>query len=120
VRIVRSPFGDRSVLVAWSDPTLPPVEGTPWSLVLVELTGNDEYLYKLVAGTEGVREVEVAGRPGYWFGVPHELVLDTPAGIQTFAVTGNVLVWDSGQGITLRMETALPLAEAVALAETLG
>ena len=120
VRIVRSPFGDRSVLLAWTDPSLPPVEGTPWTLVLLELAGNEEYLFKLVAGAEEVREVQVGGRLGYWLDAPHELVLDTPTDLQTFAVSGNVLVWDAGEGVTLRMETALPLQEAIALAETLG
>jgi len=108
------------VLLAWTDPSLPPVEGTPWTLVLLELAGNEEYLFKLVAGAEEVREVQVGGRLGYWLDAPHELVLDTPTDLQTFAVSGNVLVWDAGEGVTLRMETALPLQEAIALAETLG
>jgi len=120
VRVFRSPFGDRSVLLAWTDLSIPPVEGTPWTLVLLELPGDEEYAFKLVAGQGEVREVEVAGRRAYWLEEPHQLVLDTLTGDQTYQVNGHVLVWDAGDGLALRMETGLPLDEALALAETVG
>lgn len=118
VRTLPTPFGDRSVLLAWTDPSLPPIDGVPWTLVLLELPGDQEYAFKLVAGQGAVRDVEVAGRRGYWFGEPHQLVLETATEVQTFSVTGNVLVWAAGDRLVLRMETALPLREAIALAET--
>lgn len=118
VRTLPTPFGDRSVLLAWTDPSLPPIDGVPWTLVLLELPGDQEYAFKLVAGQGAVREVEVAGRRGYWLGEPHQLVLETATEVQTFSVTGNVLVWAAGDRLVLRMETALPLREAIALAET--
>lgn len=118
VRTLPTPFGDRSVLLAWTDPSLPPIDGVPWTLVLLELPGDQEYAFKLVAGQGAVRDVEVAGRRGYWLGEPHQLVLETATEVQTFSVTGNVLVWAAGDRLVLRMETALPLREAIALAET--
>lgn len=118
VRTFPTPFGDRSVLLAWTDPSLPPIDGIPWTLVLLELPGDQEYAFKLVAGQGAVRDVEVAGRRGYWLGEPHQLVLETATEVQTYSVTGNVLVWAAGDGLVLRMETALPLREAIALAET--
>ena len=120
VRIFPSPFGDRSLLLAWTDPSLPPLEGTPWTLVLLELPGDEEYAFKLVAGEGTVREVEVGGRRGFWLEEPHHLVLETSTEVQTYLVTGNVLVWDAGGGLALRMETAQPLDEALALAETVN
>ncbi len=119
VRVFRSPFGDRSVLLAWTDPSLPSVEGTPWTLVLWELPGDEGYAFKLVATEGQIREVEVAGRRGYWLDAPHQLVLGTPTQDQTYQVNGHVLVWDAGDGLALRMETALSLGHALALAETI-
>lgn len=120
VRTFPTPFGDRSVLLAWADPSLPALEGAPWTLVLLELPGDEEYAFKLVVGQGTVREVEVGGHRGYWLGEPHELVLETATDVQTYSVAGNVLVWDAGDGVALRMETALSLREAIALAETVG
>jgi hypothetical protein len=120
VRTFPTPFGDRSVLLAWADPALPAIDGIPWTLVLLELHGDEEYAFKLVAGQGAVREVEVGGRRGYWLGEPHQLVLETAAEVQTYSVTGNVLVWDGGDDLVVRMETGLPLEEAIALAETIG
>ena len=80
---------------------------------------DEEYAFKLVVGQGTVREVEVGGHRGYWLGEPHRLVLGA-ADVQTYSVAGNVLVWDAGDGVALRMETALSLREAIALAETVG
>ncbi|HEU4355672.1 MAG TPA: hypothetical protein VFT27_08800 [Actinomycetota bacterium] len=120
VRTFPTPFGDRSVLLAWDDPGLPPLEGVPWTLVLLELPGDEEYAFKLVAGEGPVDEVEVGGRRAYWLDEPHVLVLETATDIQTYEVSGNVLAWDAGDGLVLRMETALPLPDAIALAETIA
>lgn len=119
VRTFPTPFGDRSVLLAWDDPALPALDGVPWTLVLLELPGDEEYAFKLVAGEGPVREVEVGGRRAYWLDEPHVLVLETAADVQTYEVNGNVLVWDAGDGLAVRMETALPLQDAIALAETI-
>jgi hypothetical protein len=42
--------------------------------------------------------------------------VETERGFETFAVRGNVLVWQGDDGISYRMETALGLAEALELA----
>jgi hypothetical protein len=119
VRIFSSPFGDRSVLLAWDDPAFQDLAGTPWTLVLLELPGDEEFAFKLVAGQGAVRDVEVGGRRGYWLEEPHQLLLETATEVQTYLVMGNVLVWDSGEGIALRLETSLPLQDALTLAETI-
>ena len=62
----------------------------------------------------------MSGHRAYWLDDPHVLVLETATDIQTYEVSGNVLVWDAGDGLAMRMETALPLSDAIALAETIG
>lgn len=119
VRLFRSPFGDRAVLLAWTDAPLPPVEGTPWNLVLAQFPGDREYAYKQVASAAAVREVRVGDGRGFWVDGEHELLIETAGGEQRFLVRGNVLVWGSGDDLVLRMETGLSLPDAVALAETL-
>jgi hypothetical protein len=62
----------------------------------------------------------VNGRPAFWVAVPHEITIETEDGFETFAVRGNVLVWEGEDGISYRMETALGRAEALALASSAG
>jgi hypothetical protein len=45
------------------------------------------------------------------------LTLETERGFQTYAVEGNVLIWENEDGVAYRLETSLARAEAIALAE---
>ena len=76
----------------------------------------------LTAGTV-VREVTVDGNRGYWLGNPtHPIRFRDPAGRErvemTRLVTENVLAWEVGE-LTYRLETNLPLEEALKVAESL-
>ena len=66
-----------------------------------------------------MRRVRVGGRRAFWIDAPHELNVITASGPETFAIQGNVLIWTAGD-VTLRLETSLPLREAIAVAETIG
>jgi hypothetical protein len=66
-----------------------------------------------------LQAVQVGSHDAFWISGPHQLSLLTPEGEQRFTVTGNVLLWEQ-DGTTLRLETRLPKAEALALAESVG
>jgi hypothetical protein len=108
-----------AALLAWTageayGPRLP---GTPWGLILVEVRGERDLLVKDVNRIEDTSVVAVDGRRAFWIDATHELIVLTDAGAVMFRVDGNVLIWTEGD-VTLRMETSLPLTEAVALAES--
>lgn len=110
--------GGDGALLAWeASDRYPQLPGTPWGLVLVEVLGQEDVLVKDVQRFEDAREVKMGGRRALWIDAPHELHVITDAGTETFSVRGNVLIWTDG-AVTYRMETSLPLADAIALAES--
>jgi hypothetical protein len=118
--VVETRDGRRAALLAWrAGHRHPPLPGTPWGLVLLETSESADVTVKDVDRFEDLREVRVHGRPAFWIHAPHELVVRTAEGPRAFAVRGNVLIWTRGP-ITFRMETGLPLREAIGLAETVG
>ena len=50
---------------------------------------------------------------------PHELDVVTAGGDRRFLIGGNVLLWRSGD-LTLRLETALPKADALRIADSIS
>lgn len=68
-------------------------------------------------------EVDVDGQPAYWITGASELtILEDPSASyrdDPSRPSANVLLWAAG-GITYRLETALPLTDALALAESLA
>jgi hypothetical protein len=121
VHLAESLFGSRVVVLVWdADESHPPIRGTPWGTILMELPGGKGSLaFKEIAADTTLQAVQVGNADAFWISGPHELYLLTPDGERRFTVTGNVLLWEH-DGTTLRLETALPKAEAVALAETIG
>jgi hypothetical protein len=81
--------------------------------------GKGPLAFKEIAADTTLQAVQVGNADAFWISGPHQLSLFTPDGEQRFTVTGNVLLWEQ-DGTTLRLETALPKAEAVALAETIA
>jgi hypothetical protein len=116
---VETVAGTQVVILTWAPSAeLPEVGGTGAGLVLMELPGEIELAYKeLVADVGAIEPARVNGRQAFWVTGPHDLVVHTAQGEQRFYVTGNVLVWRSGD-VTLRMETSIDRHSAVALAET--
>ncbi len=78
---------------------------------------------KLLGPGTAVELVGVSGSNGYWItGAPHEVVLlylgpDGQTRGQQVTVTGNVLIWQVGS-VTLRLQTPLERAAAIALAQS--
>jgi hypothetical protein len=109
---------DDAALLAWSaSPTYSALPATPWGLVLMEVRGDREFVVKEVNRFEDLRTVRVGGRRAYWIDAPHELSVITAEGPRSFSVEGNVLIWTRGE-VTFRLETSLPLRQAVAIAES--
>ena len=77
---------------------------------------------KVLLGQGALTEVTVDGELGYWVTGASELVIIADPASSIVEDPGrpsaNVLLWASG-GITYRLETALPLTDALALAESL-
>lgn len=67
---------------------------------------------------DSVRQTTVNGRPAIWTTGDHflELVQNDPD--QRVFITGHVLIWTE-DGVTYRLETDLPLEEAIVIAESL-
>jgi hypothetical protein len=120
VYVIDTEFGDAGVLYAWRpSATYPRIEGTGWGLVLIAAQGDREFATKTVNRFDALVEVKVNGRPAAWIPVPHEISVATDEGSETFAVTGNVLIWQAGD-LTYRLETELGRSEAIVLAESIG
>jgi hypothetical protein len=121
VAVDRPPgYGERVVL-AW-DPGegLPPIEGLPYGALLTEFHGDLETAGKLVfEGSSRYEELEFDGRPAVWITGRHELDLPTSSGVRRFLVTGNVLLWEH-EGVTLRLETALSMDQAILVARSVA
>lgn len=64
-------------------------------------------------------EIEVNGRRALWLDTPHRLVFFGQDGEITRQVAMNVLVWEVGS-YTYRLETRLPMDEAVRIAESMA
>lgn len=111
--------GDDAALLAWNaGERYPSLPGTPWGLILMQVEGDEQTLFKDVGRFEDAIAVEVDGRSSIWLDASHELLVITDEGEERFLVEGNVLIW-ADAGITYRLETTLTLSEAIALAESL-
>lgn len=116
---VESVTSRRSVAFAWlPTATYPQIEGTPWGLILLEIPGDEEFVLKSVNSFEDIVPALVNGRRAEWIPAAHQLELRTASGSETFSVDGNVLIWERN-GVTYRLETALGLDDAIALAESI-
>lgn len=104
------------VVAGWApQPALPAIEGTEWGAVLMRFEGDADIVSKLVGGG-GTRldEVEIDGRRALWISGAHELELPLDGRLERYEVRGNVLVVQAGD-LTLRLETDLPLLDAIEL-----
>jgi hypothetical protein len=86
--------------------------------LLDEIEGDTPLIYaeKLVAGRVPITEVKVNGAAGYFIGGSHALQL--PDELRP-RLAGNTLVWQR-DAVTYRLETALGLRQALALARSVG
>jgi hypothetical protein len=109
-----------SVTLTWLPrPDLPRIAGTEHGAVLMRFEGDENIAFKDVYEDTGVVEpVRVGTVEGVWTTGSHQLQLLTSDGIRYIRVDGNVLLWRDGP-YTLRLETALPKARAIRIAESL-
>jgi len=107
------------LVLAWRNTAgLPPIPDTPWRAILYEVPGPADIATKYVAAAS-IRPARVDGARAFWISGPHDLTLQGAFGGGTVRVTGNVLLWQRSPDVTYRLETMLPRAAAIALAETL-
>jgi hypothetical protein len=91
-------------------------------LTEIPVTIETDYLEKVVGSGGRVERVAVGSHAGFWItGAPHEIVLVGPNGEgipSTTRLAGSSLLWEQ-DGLTLRLETGLDRAAAIALASSL-
>ncbi len=84
---------------------------------------EEEFVHKLLGPGTRVERVAVNGRRGFWIeGEPHEvLFLDRNGNPVADAqrLAGNTLVWEAGDGVTLRLEGNVGREEALGIARSL-
>jgi hypothetical protein len=109
------------ITMAWESGTdLPEIAGTRLGAVLIRFEGDvDQASKELFEGTGVLEPVQVDGKDGYWTTGTHLLELLTSEGVVFVRVDGNVVLWNEGSD-TMRLETAVPKAEAVRIAASTG
>ena len=118
-------FRDGRVSLVWAArPGLPETEADGIGLLITEFRGSvHEDLFQKVLGPRStLTPVTVNGETGWWIsGAVHEFMYLDPLGnvvSESRRVVGDSLIWTRGE-MTLRMETSLGRAAAIALAETI-
>lgn len=102
------------VVLVWTDPTHP---DSP-RLALFEMTSN---VFVQKSQARIVAETTVDGQPALWTEGPYFVEVYSGGQVSyslRVLVNGHVLVWEA-HGITYRLETTLPLDQAVQIAESL-
>jgi hypothetical protein len=104
-------------------PARPALSRPDVGLLLAEFRGELDggYFQKVLPPGATVDAVDVAGHPGYWIaGGLHRFfyrAADGTVDAASVRLAGNTLLWTRGD-ITLRIESALSKADALAIAET--
>jgi hypothetical protein len=85
--------------------------------------GTTKYIQKLVAPGTRVDRVRIDGAPGLWISGPHAVLYDLPGKPRQVygsepLLAGNTLVWEYGNGLTLRLEGKLTKGDAERLARS--
>jgi hypothetical protein len=113
-------------------PDLPPVDDTGVGAILTQFAGraNRSLIEKGLLGPAGAEEpqtrivpVDVRGEPGFWITGARHAVFFVCSGVgecrqEPYRLAGDVLIWEHG-GVTLRLESGLTKAAALAIAESM-
>jgi len=111
-RVYFQPMGPTVILV-WTDPGVP----NPPRLSLFIL-GETILLDK--AAPTVLERTEVGGQEAYWAEGPYMLAIRGERELELrYLVQGHVLIWAEGE-LTYRLESGLPLEEALRIAESVG
>jgi hypothetical protein len=100
-----------AVVLVWSDHAHP----SQPRLSLFELSSG-AFAYKFAG--QPIAVATVHGQQAFWTSGPYQVQLQGGGYYSRWIVTGHALIWTNG-AITYRLETTLPLAEAVRIAESL-
>jgi hypothetical protein len=100
-----------TIILVWLEPGQP--DEVRLSLYYIEA---DNYAYK---GAENLEITAVNGRNAFWLKAPHYFQLQDGRSPSWQFVEGRVLIWWTDEGVTYRLESGLPLAEARRIAESL-
>lgn len=94
-------------------------QGRPEALVSeYRGSGSTQFAGKLAGPGTSIQSVDVGGSPGVWLaGSPHEVLIPN-GGVDELRLATNTLIWERG-GMTYRLESAIPLAEALRIAGTM-
>lgn len=101
--------GFATVILIWRD-----ADGVG-KLALYQIEGEG-FWFKSV---ERIADTRVNKRDAHWVDGPHLLRLNDGSWTSWMLVGGPVLIWTTDKGVTYRLETGLPLKEAVRIAESL-
>jgi hypothetical protein len=109
------------VTLAWrARQSLPEISSTRYGAVLMVFEGDANLASKELYEDTGVLQFpSVDGVDYYWTTGTHLLELLTSEGVAYVRVEGNVLLWRDGPH-TMRLETALPMNEALRIAASAG
>ena len=116
-RVFVQNLGGPFLILAWRDAA----REDEARLVLYAVPSNVDQMEKVVRNTTVIQETTVSGERAFWVSSPHVLQFYDSSGILREdlrrLVEGNVLLWEADD-VTYRLETALPLQEAVRIAES--
>lgn len=117
-------ISEQAFLVYRPRPGIPEAEATGVGLLISEFRGRaDADFYKKISeGPASVQFVRVNGGDGFWIEGLHEVSYLDPNGVlvqDTTRIADNVLLWEQGN-LTLRLESALSLDEALRIARSFG
>ncbi len=111
-------LGGAAIVLVWLDPAEP---GRP--LLSLHTLGTGVLAQKIISGSEleRIAEVEVGGATALWVRGAHLLQVGRAGEVELAPVRiveGNTLIW-AADGLTYRLESELPLDEALRVAESL-
>ena len=123
VDLTRTFSTGRVSLLYRTRPGIPRATATGVALILTEFEARPEKDYivkKLIPSGAKIQSITVNGDPGFWIEGVHEIFYTAPDGEflrDTARLAGNVLLWQHGS-VTLRLEADVPMAQALAIAES--
>lgn len=93
-------------------------------VALDQFDGSFGPVFEKQVGGLDVREVDLAGTPGWWIPAPHDLLYvdrDGEVVSATARLAGRTLIWESTEGVTFRLEVeGLTRGAAVAIARSVA
>ena len=100
------------LILVWTDPNEAEIVGMSLQII----SPGSWIVTKM--GPEIILETRVNSRPAFWAVGPYPLELSSRKVEVRHLVAGNVLIWEQ-DGLTYRLESSLPMEEAIKIAESL-